>query len=80
MGNVRPEAVKKIAKDIHQKYPEKVSLDFEANKKVVEELVTGKSKKLRNRIAGYVTRLKAIEVARASAPEFSSEEMASEAG
>ena len=35
--------------------------DFNKNKEVVEQFVTLKSKKLRNTIAGYVTRLKKTE-------------------
>jgi len=32
--------------------------DFEGNKKIVNDLVNVKSKKLRNILAGYITRLK----------------------
>lgn len=38
-------------------YPGEVSEDFEKNKELVAKYVDVKSKKLRNQIAGYLTRL-----------------------
>ncbi|MDH5438318.1 MAG: 30S ribosomal protein S17e [Candidatus Bathyarchaeota archaeon] len=60
MGKVRPERVKRIARELVRRYPDKFTTDFEDNKKLVESLVKVSSIKLRNRIAGYVTRLSAI--------------------
>lgn len=60
MGKVRPERVKRIAKELVQRFPDKFTADFENNKKLVEEFTEGSSTKLRNRIAGYVTRLVTI--------------------
>ncbi len=60
MGKVRPERVKRIARELVRRYPDKFTTDFEDNKKLVESLVKISSTKLRNRIAGYVTRLLAI--------------------
>ncbi len=61
MGKVRPERVKRIAKELVQRFPDKFTADFENNKKLVEEFTEGSSTKLRNRIAGYVTRLVTIK-------------------
>jgi small subunit ribosomal protein S17e len=61
MGKVRTKPIKKIAKELVKAYPEKFTTDFETNKKVLQEIVNSKTKKLRNRIAGYITRLKRIE-------------------
>ncbi len=61
LGKVRPEHVKKTARELVELYPDKFGTDFESNKKAVEYLARFSSAKLRNRIAGYITRLKAIE-------------------
>ncbi len=53
-----------------QRYPDKFTTDFENNKKAVQLLTTVSSIKVRNRIAGYVTRLSSTQVAESSeAPE-----------
>ncbi|MBS7615171.1 30S ribosomal protein S17e [Candidatus Bathyarchaeota archaeon] len=57
MGNVRPEKVKKIARDLFTKYPNKFTTDFERNKEILKTIINTQSKSLRNTIAGYVTRL-----------------------
>ena len=60
LGKVRQEHLKKIARELVKQYPDKFSLDFQSNKKVVESLAQIPSTKLRNRIAGYITRLVSI--------------------
>lgn len=60
MGKVRPERVKRIAKELVQRFPDKFTTDFENNKKLVEDFIELSSVRLRNRIAGYVTRLVSI--------------------
>lgn len=60
MGKVRTEHIKRVAKQLVQRFPDKFNTDFENNKKLVEEFTNLSSTKLRNRIAGYVTRLVAI--------------------
>lgn len=63
MGKVRTERVKKVARELIRRYPDKFTTDFESNKKVVMSLTQISSIKLRNRIAGYISRLVAIEQA-----------------
>ncbi|XP_038657227.1 40S ribosomal protein S17-like [Scyliorhinus canicula] len=58
MGRVRTKTVKKAAQVIIEKYSTCLSNDFHTNKRVCEEISIIPSKKLRNRIAGYVTHLK----------------------
>ena len=60
MGKVRPLFIKRTARKLVNDYGDKFSLDFEHNKRVVEELLELPSKRLRNKIAGYVTRLMKI--------------------
>jgi len=58
MGRIKTRKVKVLAKEIVEKYPDRVSADFELNKHLVGELLVGQvSKKLRNQVAGYITRL-----------------------
>jgi len=56
-GKVRTELVKRIARELVERFPDKFTTDFENNKKLVESLTNISSKKLRNRVAGYVTQL-----------------------
>jgi len=74
LGKVRPEKVKKVARELVKRYPAQFSTDFEGNKKFLGSVATIYSPKLRNRIAGYITRLVAISKA------AEAEEAAEEAG
>lgn len=58
MGRIKTTVVKRAAIDLHSQHKEKFSKDFQKNKKVVDGLADVPSKKFRNIIAGYVTRLK----------------------
>merc|ERR1712209_215776 len=57
MGRVRTKTVKKAARVIIEKYYMKLTLDFHVNKRVCEEIAIIPSKKLRNKVAGFVTHL-----------------------
>ncbi|MGV8143241.1 MAG: 30S ribosomal protein S17e [Methanothermobacter sp.] len=57
MGNIRTSFVKRIAKELIENYNGKFTTDFEENKKLVEEYSSVSTKHLRNKIAGYVTRM-----------------------
>ena len=61
MGRIKTAFIKRITHEIFDKYPEKFSEDFEANKKSLEDVIAVRSKKLRNVIAGYLARLKKHE-------------------
>ena len=64
MGKVRPRMIKRIARELVEKYHDRFTTDFETNKKLVAELTNVESKTLRNKIAGYVTRLMKREAKR----------------
>ncbi len=50
--------IKRTTEELFEKHPDAFSADFEQNKKRVASLIKGDpSKKLRNVIAGYATRL-----------------------
>eukprot|EP00442_Polarella_glacialis_P059404 CAMPEP_0115088762 /NCGR_PEP_ID=MMETSP0227-20121206/24214_1 /TAXON_ID=89957 /ORGANISM="Polarella glacialis, Strain CCMP 1383" /LENGTH=107 /DNA_ID=CAMNT_0002479153 /DNA_START=80 /DNA_END=400 /DNA_ORIENTATION=+ len=57
MGRVRTKTVKKAARVIVEKYYAKLTLDFQMNKKITEEVATIPSKRMRNKIAGFTTHL-----------------------
>ncbi|GJQ09359.1 hypothetical protein GpartN1_g1150.t1 [Galdieria partita] len=57
MGRVRTKTVKKSARVIIEKYYSKLTLDFQTNKRICDEVALIPSKRLRNKIAGFVTHL-----------------------
>lgn len=74
MGRVKTRKVKVLAREIMERFPERVSADFELNKLLVKEVLSGQvSKKLRNQVAGYVAKLVRRELKKseekAEAPE-----------
>ena len=56
MGRVKGTLIKRVSKELIEKYPDKFTSDFEKNKKVVDQILTT-YKRFRNSITGYVTRL-----------------------
>ena len=56
MGNIRPSFIKIRAINLVNQHGDKFTDDFDHNKKMVEQLTDVSTKKLRNWIAGYVTR------------------------
>jgi len=57
MGRIKTQMIKRLTLQLVKQHKQLLSTDFEANKKVVEQLLTAKNKKIRNTVAGYVTRL-----------------------
>lgn len=57
MGKVRIAIIKRTARKLLTSYPDYFTDDFEHNKKVVRALLSVNSKKMKNQIAGYITRL-----------------------
>eukprot|EP00244_Chara_vulgaris_P010214 TRINITY_DN461_c0_g1_i2.p2 TRINITY_DN461_c0_g1~~TRINITY_DN461_c0_g1_i2.p2 ORF type:complete len:154 (-),score=38.81 TRINITY_DN461_c0_g1_i2:1859-2320(-) len=57
MGRVRTKTVKKASRVIIEKYYSRMTLDFQTNKKIAEEVAIIPSKRLRNKIAGFATHL-----------------------
>lgn len=62
MGKVRTTLVKRTARMLLEQFPNEVSTDFNANKELVKKYVYIKSKKMRNQIAGYLTRLARLKL------------------
>lgn len=61
MGNVRTDQIKRTARELVRRFPDKFTNTFEENKRLVNLLVEGSTTKIRNQIAGYITRYLACE-------------------
>ncbi|PAV78809.1 hypothetical protein WR25_00501 isoform B [Diploscapter pachys] len=57
MSRVRTKTVKKASRVLIEKYYTRMTHDFHTNKRICDEVAVIGSKKLRNKIAGYVTHL-----------------------
>jgi small subunit ribosomal protein S17e len=49
--------IKRLTLNLVKQHKALLSADFEANKKIVQQLLTEPGKKIRNTVAGYVTRI-----------------------
>jgi small subunit ribosomal protein S17e len=74
--------IKRISTELLQKHPNKFGVEFDANKKALNELAVVRSKVLRNELAGYITahlrKQAAQEKASMAAAEEETEEQESE--
>jgi len=61
MGRVKITMIKRISLEMLDKHRDIFTTDFSKNKEFVEKTVTIPSKKVRNLIAGYITRLMKIK-------------------
>lgn len=57
LQGVRTKTVKKSARVIIEKYYSRLTLDFHVNKRVTAEVAIVPSKRMRNKIAGFITHL-----------------------
>jgi small subunit ribosomal protein S17e len=74
LGSVRTEQIKRTARELVKRFPDKFSNDFENNKHVVATLIQGATAKVRNQIAGYITRILAGAQIESSTNESDDEE------
>ncbi len=58
MGRIKSTFVKSSATKIYKKAEGEITNDFQKNKEVVDKHATIPSKRLKNSVVGYVTRLK----------------------
>ncbi len=61
MGRVRTKQVKRIGREIFEKYRDMITEDWELNKQRLRPLLFSPSKRLKNKIIGYVTKLAKME-------------------
>ena len=57
MGRIKTKLIKRLTFETIALSKDKLTVNFEENKKIVAELLGDASKKIRNSVAGYVTRL-----------------------
>ncbi len=55
MGKVRPDFIKRVARELVMKEPNLYSKVFDENKQILDQITDIKTNRLRNRIAGYIT-------------------------
>ncbi len=56
MGKVKTEQIKHLAKELLARFPDKFDANFDDNKHMVDELTKGTTTRVRNQVAGYITR------------------------
>ncbi len=56
MGKVKTEQIKHLAKELITRFPDKFTTNFDDNKRLVDELTEGTTTRVRNQVAGYITR------------------------
>ena len=56
MGRIKSIPVKNLARDIIAEHGDRFSTDFDKNKKIIDEIRSIESKKIRNVVAGYITK------------------------
>ena len=57
MGRIKTTLIKRVTNKLIEEHKSEFSTDFSKNKVVVEKLLDVESKKFRNIIAGYITRI-----------------------
>ena len=60
MGKVKTDQVKRTGKELMKRFPEKFNTNFDKNKRMVDTLTEGTTTRVRNQIAGYITRTRAL--------------------
>jgi small subunit ribosomal protein S17e len=62
MGRIRQTYIKRAARRLIERYPDKFSTDYGQNRSALEGLASIGSKPLRNKIAGYIATLQKQKV------------------
>ena len=57
MGRIKTKLVKRVTEELYSEHAGDFGRDFTSNKAVVDRFLIFKSRKIRNVVAGYVTRL-----------------------
>jgi small subunit ribosomal protein S17e len=78
LGKVKTEQIKRVGKELMARFPAKFTRNFDENKRLVDSLTQGTTTRVRNQIAGYITRKLSLAQASSSTEPDVSEEEASE--
>ncbi len=57
MGRIKTQMIKRLTLNLVKQHKALFTTEYAANKKLVEQLLTEPGKKIRNTVAGYVTRI-----------------------
>jgi small subunit ribosomal protein S17e len=57
LGNIKSLLIKKTAKNLLEKYPDRFTKNYQKNKEEVDKLVQINSKSTRNMVVGYLTHI-----------------------
>jgi len=57
MGRIKTQLIKRTTLGLFKEHKDRFKKDFNENKQLVSELIIFPSKKVRNVVAGYITRL-----------------------
>lgn len=57
MGRIKTLQIKRLTNEIFEKFKDKITRDYVKNKEFLEQKAEFRSKKIKNIIAGYLTRL-----------------------
>lgn len=74
LGKVKTEQVKRVGKELMHRFPEKFTTNFDENKHLVDTLTQGTTTRVRNQIAGYITRTIALAKANSGNEPLETEE------
>lgn len=75
LGKVKTEQIKNLAKELMMRFPSKFTTNFDENKRSVDELTKGSTTRVRNKVAGYITRTISLAQANSEIEPESEEEM-----
>lgn len=74
MGKVKTEQIKRVGKELMARFTGKFTSSFDENKRLVDTLTQGTTTRVRNQIAGYITRTISLSQANSSTEPLASEE------
>jgi small subunit ribosomal protein S17e len=74
LGKVKTEQVKRVGKELMNRFPDKFNTNFDENKRMVDTLTEGTTTRVRNQIAGYITRTISLAKANAGTEALETEE------
>lgn len=57
MGRIKTKDIKTIGRELVDKFPDKFNINFDYNKRVLDDLKIFNSKRMRNKVAGFIVRL-----------------------
>jgi small subunit ribosomal protein S17e len=76
LGKVKTEQIKRVGKELMERFPAKFGTNFDDNKHMVNELTKGTTTRIRNQIAGYIAR--SLSLAQSESGEVDEEELIEE--